>query len=161
MVTLHDRAAGVAVLGEHMAAMVPAAAAAETPQEQQSISPFSGLAVREPKLVVRRFTVAELAKHTTEEAGLFIAAAGKVFDVTAGKAFYGPGGGYHHFAGRDASRGLAKSSLDPKTLDEKPAGDLSGLTDEEEDVLEQWVARFEKKYGSPIGMLLPDIRMKM
>lgn len=35
-----------------------------------------------------------------------------VFDVTAGKSFYGPDGPYGNFAGRDASRGMAKQSFD-------------------------------------------------
>ena len=57
-----------------------------------------------------------------------------------------PGGGYHFFCGRDASRGLAKSSLDPATLDEKAVGDLSGLDEEELNTLDEWVERFEEKY---------------
>ena len=39
--------------------------------------------------------------------------AGKVFDVTGGASFYGPGGAYGVFAGTDASRGLAKMDLKP------------------------------------------------
>jgi predicted heme/steroid binding protein len=37
---------------------------------------------------------------------------GRVYDVTAGAHFYGPGGPYGNFAGRDASRGLSKGSFD-------------------------------------------------
>lgn len=37
---------------------------------------------------------------------------GRVYDVTAGSHFYGPGGPYGNFAGRDASRGLSKGSFD-------------------------------------------------
>jgi membrane-associated progesterone receptor component len=87
------------------------------------------------------------------DAGLFLAAKGRVFDVSAGAAFYGPGGGYHFFCGRDASRGLAKSSLDVATLDERVAGDLSGLTEEELGVLDEWCAKFEAKYPV-VGTLL-------
>lgn len=35
----------------------------------------------------------------------------KVFDVTTGRNFYGPEGPYGNFAGRDASRGMAKQSF--------------------------------------------------
>jgi len=37
---------------------------------------------------------------------------GRVYDVTAGAHFYGPGGPYGNFAGRDAGRGLSKGSFD-------------------------------------------------
>jgi len=37
---------------------------------------------------------------------------GSVYDVTLGAHFYGPGGPYGNFAGRDASRGLSKGSFD-------------------------------------------------
>jgi len=45
----------------------------------------------------------------SEESGgrICVAVNGKVFDVTKGKRFYGSGGPYCGFAGRDASRGLA------------------------------------------------------
>src|SRR5579859_2102154 len=42
---------------------------------------------------------------------------GRVYDVTAGAHFYGPGGPYGNFAGRDASRGLSKGSFDEGYLD--------------------------------------------
>jgi len=42
---------------------------------------------------------------------ILLAINGKVFDVTTGRNFYGPGGPYGNFAGRDASRGMAKQSF--------------------------------------------------
>nr|CAD1822270.1 unnamed protein product [Ananas comosus var. bracteatus] len=54
----------------------------------------------------RLWTVEELALYNGTEEGLpiLLGILGSVFDVTKGRSHYGPGGGYHHFAGRDASR---------------------------------------------------------
>lgn len=46
---------------------------------------------------------------------IYMGCAGKVFDVTGGASFYGPGGAYGGFAGTDASRGLAKMDLKPSS----------------------------------------------
>lgn len=57
----------------------------------------------------------------------------KVFDVTKGKNFYGPGGPYGNFAGRDASRGMAKQSFDLEMLTplDQPIDKLQDLTPSE------------------------------
>lgn len=39
-----------------------------------------------------------------EDKPIYIAIDGTIFDVSASPKFYGPGGGYHIFAGRDATR---------------------------------------------------------
>lgn len=51
-------------------------------------------------------TDAELAVYTGAEPGalIYLAINGTIFDVSASPAFYGPGGHYHHFVGRDATR---------------------------------------------------------
>ena len=67
---------------------------------------------------------------------------GRVFDVTTGKSFYGPGGAYTMFAGKDASRALAKMSKN----DEDVSPSLDGLTEKEIGVLEDWEKKFEAKY---------------
>ena len=47
------------------------------------------------------FRCAELAYYDgTEDRPIYIAADGFVFDVSSGRDFYGPGAGYHPFAGR-------------------------------------------------------------
>ena len=42
---------------------------------------------------------------------ILLAINGQVFDVSSGRNFYGPNGPYGNFAGRDASRGMAKQSF--------------------------------------------------
>ena len=63
---------------------------------------------------------------------------GTVFDVTNKRDVYGPGASYNIFAGKDASRGLGKSSL--KTEDAVP--DYSTLPPEERKVLDDWHSFF-------------------
>ena len=76
---------------------------------------------------------------------VFLAVRGKVFDVTPGKNFYGPGGPYENFAGRDASRGLACGSFDEDMLTKDlygPLDDLGGLGQDEMQALQDWEDRF-------------------
>lgn len=71
-----------------------------------------------------------------------------MFDVTSGSSFYGPGGPYSNFAGRDASRGLAKNSFDEEMLTpiDKPIDTLEDLSSEERRSLADWKGHFEGKY---------------
>lgn len=73
---------------------------------------------------------------------IYVAVKGRVFDVTTGKSFYGPGGSYCMFAGKDASRALAKMSKN----DEDVVGSLEGLTEKEMQALDDWENKFEAKY---------------
>ena len=80
---------------------------------------------------------------------VYLAVRGRVFDVTSGRNFYGPGGPYENFAGRDASRGLACGSFDEDMLTkdlEGPLDTLTGLGNEELEALRGWEERFEEKY---------------
>jgi membrane-associated progesterone receptor component len=58
------------------------------------------------------------------------------------RAFYGPGGPYALFTGKDASRALAKMSFELQDL----TGDISGLGPFELDSLQDWEYRFMSKY---------------
>jgi len=58
------------------------------------------------------------------------------------RMFYGPGGPYALFAGKDASRALAKMSFEEKDL----TGDISGLGPFELDALQDWEYKFMSKY---------------
>lgn len=86
-------------------------------------------------------------------APIYLGAGGKVFDVSfGGIGFYGEGGGYNRFAGKDASRALAKMSFDPADT-ENP--DISNLTEKERKVMDDWVKTFEEKKLYPIVGRLP------
>ena len=58
------------------------------------------------------------------------------------RVFYGPGGPYALFAGKDASRALAKMSFEEKDL----TGDVSGLGPFELEALQDWEYKFMSKY---------------
>ncbi|KAJ7958469.1 membrane steroid-binding protein 2-like [Quillaja saponaria] len=73
---------------------------------------------------------------------IYLAVKGRVFDVTTGQSFYGPGGPYALFAGKDASRALAKMSKN----DEDITPSLDGLSEKEIGVLTDWEKKFEAKY---------------
>ena len=100
---------------------------------------------------------------------LYFAVRGKVYDVTKGKDFYGPGtsaytpsqvcnfvfmqlvrnhfqrlvgAGYHVFAGKEVSRALAKMSLVAEDCNDK----LDDLSKHQLEVLQDWEAKFKEKY---------------
>ncbi|KAL8499406.1 hypothetical protein ACS0TY_022397 [Phlomoides rotata] len=73
---------------------------------------------------------------------IYVAIRGRIYDVTSGKSFYGPGGPYCVFAGKDASRALAKMSKEE--TDAVPS--LEGLTEKEIGVLDDWEKKFQTKY---------------
>jgi membrane-associated progesterone receptor component len=80
---------------------------------------------------------------------VYLAVRGRVFDVTSGRNFYGPGGPYENFAGRDASRGLACQSFDEEMLTkdlQAPLDKLEGLGPGELEALQGWEERFSEKY---------------
>lgn len=82
------------------------------------------------------------------QGSVYIAVKGKVHDVTAGRNFYGPGGPYENFAGRDATRGLACQSFDEDMLTKNLDGPLDPCDDLDADQLENlqgWVERFDDK----------------
>eukprot|EP00606_Chrysophyceae_sp_TOSAG23-5_P000206 GSChrysophyteH2.ASY1.ANO1.795.1 assembled CDS len=71
---------------------------------------------------------------------IYLGICGMVLDVSfGGTAMYGPGGPYHRFAGKDASRCLAKMSFKPEDIDSTSVSDLS---DSEVKVLHDWRDRF-------------------
>ena len=56
-------------------------------------------------VIQRDFTPKELAKYNgLNGEQIYLAIAGKVYDVSSKPEFYGPGSMYENFSGRDASR---------------------------------------------------------
>lgn len=103
----------------------------------------------EETIVSGKFIPKTLAKYNgLDDPKIFIAVRGRVFDVTNGATFYGPGGPYENFAGRDASRGLALNSFDPAVLTplEESIDSLDGLDAAELESLDGWEEHFENKY---------------
>ncbi|KOS20208.1 putative steroid-binding protein 3 [Escovopsis weberi] len=67
---------------------------------------------------------------------------GKVYDVTGNKA-YQPGGSYHVFAGKDASRALGKTSTKPEDV----SPEWHDLDDKDKGTLNDWIIFFSKRYN--------------
>ncbi|KPI91114.1 PREDICTED: membrane-associated progesterone receptor component 1 [Papilio xuthus] len=104
-----------------------------------------------PKLR-KDMTVAELRQYdgSQPDGRVLVAVNGWIFDVTRGRRFYGPGGPYAAFGGKDASRGLATFSV---TSSDKEYDDLSDLNSMEMDSVKEWEAQFREKYEL-VGKLL-------
>jgi membrane-associated progesterone receptor component len=108
------------------------------------------------------FTPNTLSKYNGEaDPRVLLAVKAKVYDVTAGKNFYGPGGPYANFAGRDASRGLACNSFDPEMLTDlnDPIDTLNDLTPGQVQALNDWLSLFEAKYPV-VGELVNEDKFK-
>ena len=97
------------------------------------------------------FSLADLAAYngTDPNKPLLMGCLGDVFDVTSGAGFYGPGGPYGVFAGKDASRGLAKMEIEYK------GSDVSDLTGSQQTTLQEWHDKFESKYPI-VGRIVDD-----
>lgn len=101
------------------------------------------------------WTLADVAQHdgTAADGGpILLAADGEVFNVGTGRNFYGPGGEYALFAGRDATRLLAKMRTELESADEaaRPLSIAERLT------LAGWVFTLRSKYEL-VGRLAPQV----
>ena len=67
------------------------------------------------------------------------------------RMFYGPGGPYAMFTGKEASRALALLSFKPQDIN----GNLDDLGPDELQVLEDWEDKFIEKYPK-VGQLVPE-----
>ncbi|KAK0234712.1 cytochrome b5-like heme/steroid binding domain-containing protein [Armillaria nabsnona] len=102
-----------------------------------------------PTVIFENFTPKTLQPFNGKDnERILLAINGVVFDVTAGRSFYGPGGMYGNFAGRDASRGMAKQSFDVEMLTpiDRPLDKLEDLKQDEIDNMKGWIDHFSNKY---------------
>ena len=101
--------------------------------------------VRKLKEGQTEFTMDEIALFDgkgTEEEPILTVIDGLVYNLIKGREFYGEGGPYNPFAGRDCTRLLAKNQVSDKT-DTRLA-----LDEKELEQLEKWKEFFNNKYGS-------------
>ncbi|KAK7316515.1 hypothetical protein RJT34_00038 [Clitoria ternatea] len=92
----------------------------------------------------RLFSAEELALFNGTDEGLpiLLGILGSVFDVTKGKSHYGSGGGYNHFAGRDASRAFVSGNFTGDGLTDS----LRGLSSTEVKSIVEWRDFYYKTY---------------
>ncbi|CAF2085099.1 BnaAnng36100D [Brassica napus] len=97
-----------------------------------------------PPVQLGEITEEELKQYDGSDSKkpLLMAIKGQIYDVSQSRMFYGPGGPYALFAGKDASRALAKMSFEETDL----TGDISGLGPFELDALQDWEYKFMSKY---------------
>ncbi|KAK1745106.1 cytochrome b5-like heme/steroid binding domain-containing protein [Skeletonema marinoi] len=113
----------------------------------------------------RNFTITQLRhfdgtvdQRTDEKKPVYLSVNGTVFDVSNGRDFYGPGGPYEVFAGRECGAALATMSFDEKLLDDVSACENLGVGDRNE--LQNWMEKFEHYRCYPIkGKLVPDDKL--
>lgn len=96
----------------------------------------------------RDFTIEQLREFDGKDnKPIYIALKGDVFDVSIAKDFYGEGSGYHCFAGREASRAMAKLSFEEEELSNL---DISNLGSFERNQLDEWYEKFKYYRSYPI-----------
>jgi len=105
-----------------------------------------------PKMKKRDLTLSELRQYdgSQPDSRILVAVNGKIFDVTRGKRFYGPGGPYSSFAGHDASRALAMFQTE---LVKDEYDDLSDLNSVQMESIREWEAQLADKYDF-VGRLI-------
>ncbi|KAL7468539.1 hypothetical protein ACHAXS_008777 [Conticribra weissflogii] len=114
---------------------------------------------------LRNFTLKQLRhfdgkidEKSEEPRPVYLSLGGTVFDVSKGRDFYGPGGPYESFAGRECGAALAKMSFEESLLDDMTACECLGVGEKRE--LENWLEKFEHYRCYPIiGRVVPDSKL--
>jgi membrane-associated progesterone receptor component len=102
----------------------------------------------EEKEPPRDFTIEQLREFDgIDGKPIYISLRGDVYDCSAASDFYGEGSGYHCFAGREASRAMAKLSFEEEELSNTNLDDLGPF---ERSTLEDWVVKFKHYKSYPV-----------
>lgn len=80
---------------------------------------------------------------------VYLAILGRIYNVDKGKKHYGKGGGYHFFAGRDATRAFVSGDFTEKGL----VDDTDGLSHDDLIGIRDWISFYEKDYKL-VGVLI-------
>lgn len=122
---------------------------------------------RLPKMKRQDFTLQQLrqydgsGKNEDDPERILVAVDGVVFDMSNnGRRFYGPGGPYSLFAGRDASRALATFSLTEDQFREE-YDDLSDLKPLQLEQIREWAQQYREKYDVVGRLLKPGEQPKV
>eukprot|EP00210_Caulerpa_lentillifera_P005643 g5396.t1 len=94
---------------------------------------------------MRCLTLEQLSRFRGDKPGskIYLSIKGEVFDVSSSYYLYGPNGPYRAFAGREIARSLALFSLEEEDIG---LAKIDDLDDEEQINLEEWIAKFRKRY---------------
>jgi len=85
-------------------------------------------------------TMEDLAAYNGKDGSpLYLAIDGRVYDVSAGTKFYGEGGSYHKFVGKDATYAFATGCLQEECL----ISSTEGLTEKEKREIQRWVELYD------------------
>ncbi|KAM6547069.1 hypothetical protein CsatB_027805 [Cannabis sativa] len=104
-----------------------------------------------PSVQLGEITHQELSAYNGSDPNkpLLISIKGQIYDVSSSRMFYGPGGPYAMFTGKEASRALALLSFKPQDMNDN----LEDLGPDELQVLEDWEDKFIDKYPK-VGKLV-------
>lgn len=107
---------------------------------------------------IGNITLEELSKCSglDPQRPILFAVRGKVYDVTTAASFYGPGGSYQVFGGREISRALAKMAI----TEEECNDTLDDLTPQELETLSNWEKKFAAKY-KVVGKVVPPMELSL
>lgn len=125
-----------------MSTELPAASSQPTTEKKPRFAPKEPVELDPPRKDPISSTYLSKCTGKTEGYPTLVGILGIVYDVSKNEV-YAPGKGYNVFTGRDASRALAKTSLE----DADCTDDTDGLTDEEMQTLKDWNTFFAYRYN--------------